>query len=107
MRTSFEIVTALCNAADAMSAPGCNVNISDAALRQLKDEIRHASLHTSDNGIPIDYEARCLVDCLAELAYARTDGDGQREERALFHVNRFREFVRGDLNRAARRAVTG
>lgn len=107
MRTAIEIIAALCNAADKMSESR-TVNISDAALRQLKDEIAHASMQISetDASYAIDYEARCLVDCLAELAYSRTDGDQHREERALVYVNCFREFLRMDLNRAARLAVT-
>jgi hypothetical protein len=106
MRSAIEIVTALCCAADAM-AENRSTNISDAALRTFKEEIARASMQLSESEYPIDYEARCLVDCVAELAYARTDADQRREERALMYVNSFRTFLRIDLNRAQRLARAG
>lgn len=105
MRTALEVLTALCAVADGM-VDNRAANISDLSLRQLKDEVRHGSQQMSETDHLIDYEARCMVDCLAELSYARSEHDQRREERALMYINSFRTFLRMDLNRAARQAVS-
>lgn len=102
MKSPQELLSTLVKIADAMVEPRA-VQISDEAIRTLKDEIRHASSQMSDGDYQIDYEARCLIECIAELAYARTDLDRKREERAMMYINSFRCFVRMDLEATARR----
>lgn len=106
MRTALEIVTALCDAAD-LVAENRNVNVADAALRLLQREILEGRMRLSETHNLIDYQASSLIDCLAALCYARTDGNQHAEERALVYVNSLRTFLRMDLNRAARMAVMG
>ncbi len=106
MKTAIDLVTTLCNIADAM-VESRTVQIGDAALRTLRDEVRCSRMQLSESDFAIDYEASCLIDCISELAYARTDHDRQREERALMYVNTLRTFLRIDVNNAVRkRAAT-
>jgi hypothetical protein len=105
MKTAIELATRLCNIADAMTE-NRTTQIGDHAIRTLRDEVRCSRMQLSQDDFAIDYEASCLIDCIAELAYARTDGDKRREERALMYVNCFRAFLRMDVNRAERHALT-
>lgn len=105
MMTAIELVNRLVNVADTL-VDDRRVQIGDLALRALKEEIKAAGMQLSESEYMVDYEARCLIDCIAELSYARTDGDKRREERALMYINSFRTFLRMDLNRAQRKAAT-
>lgn len=106
MRTALDLANRLCQVADAM-VDNRDVQMADDAIRGLRDEVRHHRSHLSENEFSIDYEAACLIDCIAELAYARSDKDRRREERALMYVNTFRTFLRIDAEKAARKAVAG
>jgi len=104
MRTAIELVTALCNIADGM-VENRTSQISNESLRTLREEVRIGRSQLSETDFSIDYEAAMLTDCIAEMAYARTDGDRRREERALMYINTLRTFLRIDVNDAAKKAV--
>lgn len=104
MKTALELAERLCRMADAMSE-NRTVQISDETLRGLRDEVGKGRMQLSETDFNIDYEATCLVECLAELAYARSDRDRRREERALMYLNSFRTFLRIDVNDALRKVT--
>jgi len=105
MKTALELASRLCDIADAMTQ-NRTTQISDHTLRTLRDEVNHGRSHCGESEFVIDYQASCMIDCIAELAYARTDGDQRREERALMYSNSFRTFLRMDVDRATRQALT-
>lgn len=105
MNSAIDLATRLVNIAD-MMVENRATQISDEALRTLKDEVRKGRTQNSEAEFAIDYEASCLVNCIAELAWARSEGDRRREERALMYINSFRTFVRMDVDRAVRQAIT-
>lgn len=69
------------------------VQISDSAIRQLRADVSECRLH----GEIVGYEATCLIECIAEIAFARSDKDSRRESRAICYVNSFSTFIRGDV----------
>lgn len=80
--------------------------IGDASIRTLQSEVSTARSRVIDpDDEVIGYEATCLVECIAALAYARTDREPNRESRAICYVNALLGFMRMDLNRAERRAM--
>ena len=105
MKTAIQLVTTLCNIADSM-VESRTVQIGDEALRTLRDEVRCSRMQLSESDFDVGYEASCLIDCISELAYARTDQDRHREERALMYLNTLRTFLRIDVNDAARKKAT-
>lgn len=107
MKTAIDLAIRLCTVADALTE-NRTTQIGDHALRTLREEVNfgRTQLTAGDGDFEIGYEASCLIDCIAELAYARTERDLHREERALMYVNCFRAFLRMDAERAARQALT-
>lgn len=103
--TTFALTEKLIAAADTI-AEDRTVQISDAALRQWREEVQIERLRVAPQDILIGYEATCLVECLAALAFARTEKDKDSEGRALCYINSLRVFMHNDLVRAQRRAVT-
>jgi hypothetical protein len=104
MKGPLDLLTRLCNIADAMVETRA-VQMSDAAIRQIRDDVQYARLQPCEEKSPIDYEASCLIECIAELAYARSDRDAAREDRAKMYINTLRGFMRADLDRATRAAA--
>ncbi len=102
MKGDRDLITRLANIADALSADR-RTQISDAAIRQLREEVETARLSLRETEFPIDYQHVCLIECIAELAYARTDKSDAREQRALMYINSLRTLIRMDLNRTERR----
>jgi len=102
MRTAIDLVSTLCDIADSLVENRHCTQISDATLRTLRDEVRCSRMQLSETDFAVDYEASCLIDCIAELAYARTDGDRHREERALMYINTLRTFLRIDVDDAVK-----
>jgi hypothetical protein len=76
--------------------------IGDAAIRILTEEVRAERMRISEDKSLIGYEATCLIECIAELAYARDEKDVPREQRAVMYINCFRQFVRIDRDIAER-----
>lgn len=97
--TTFALTEKLLRVADTIAADR-TVQVSDAALRQWREEVRFERSRVVPQDMLIDYEATCLVECLAALAYARTEKDRDREGRALCYINSLRVFMRNDLARA-------
>jgi hypothetical protein len=102
-RSDFELVERLCNIADTIT-PTRTVQISDETLRRLREQVHSERFNLRNEDNLVGYEASCLIDCIAELAYARSDRDRGREERAIMYLNSFRSFMRGDLDKAMRAA---
>lgn len=103
--TTFTLTEKLLRVADTV-ADDRTVQISDAALRQWREEVRFERTRLTPQDALIGYEATCLTECLAALAYARTDKDADGESRALCYINTLRVFMRNDLTRAQRQTVT-
>jgi hypothetical protein len=101
MSKPLELVTRLVDVADAMVEPR-PPDISDSYLRSLKEQVHEARMRIAETDFAVDYEASCLIDCIAALAYARSARDKHGEERALMYLNSFRTFLRMDVNRAMR-----
>ncbi|KQW22122.1 hypothetical protein ASC80_01625 [Afipia sp. Root123D2] len=74
--------------------------ISDASIRVLREQVADMRMDIRNEQTLIGYEATCLVECIAELAFARTDQDANRESRAICYVNSLTGFMRGDVMRA-------
>lgn len=72
------------------------LDISDAALRELADQVALARFGLSDEESLLDYQAVCLVECLRAVAHARTDRDAAKESRAVCYLNSFVGFMRSD-----------
>lgn len=72
------------------------LDISDAALRTLSDQVAQARFCVSDEESGLDYQAVCLVECLRAVAHARTDRDERKESRAICYLNSFIGFMRSD-----------
>lgn len=102
MKSALDLVTRLCDIADALSE-NRTTQISDEAIRTLRDEVNKARTQLSETDFDVDYEASCLIECIAELSYARSDADRPREDRAVMYINTFRRFLRIDRDIAARR----
>jgi len=105
MRADLDLIERLLKIAETMVESRA-VQISDAALRQLKEEVRQQRMNFSDEPCLAGYEASFLVECIAELAFARSDRSPQREQRATMYINCVRPFMQGDLL-ATRRAFIG
>lgn len=101
--TSFALTEKLIGIADTV-ATDRSVQISDAALRQWRDDVQIERSRVNQQDPLIGYEATCLVECLAAIAYARTDKDKDGEGRALCYLNSLRSFMRVDLARAQKAA---
>lgn len=104
MNAALDLVTRLVKIAETMSEHR-TVQISDASLRQLRDEVQKARMQISENEFEVDYQSTCLIECISELAYARTDGDRSREDRALLYVEMLRKFLRIDRDIAERKTA--
>lgn len=78
------------------------LDIGDAALRTLSDQVAQARFCVSDDDSQLDYQAVCLVECLRAIVHARTDRDEAKEGRALCYLNSFVGFMRSDANPARR-----
>jgi hypothetical protein len=103
MKPAIELATLLVNVADGMVRDR-NLQLGNEAIRTLKEEVRHGRSQFSEGAdFAVDYQAGCLIDCLAELAYARSDGDRAREDRAIMYINSFRTFLRIDRDIAERK----
>lgn len=98
MTSARELIGRLVGIADKM-AQDRTVQISDQALRELRTQVQTARRQLSETDFVVDYEATCLIECVAELAYARTEKDARREERAIMYINTLRIFLRSDLER--------
>lgn len=72
------------------------INISDAALRTLSDQVAQARFCISDDDSRLDYQAVCLIECLRAVAHGRSDRDEAKEGRALCYLNSFVGFMRSD-----------
>ncbi|KIZ39055.1 MULTISPECIES: hypothetical protein [Rhodopseudomonas] len=79
------------------------IDISDATLRQLKGEIKLQRLRVDVTHGLIDYEATCLIETIAELAYARSERSERREQRAIMYINSLTCFMWSDLRAAEKR----
>lgn len=104
MNPALDLTRRLCNIADTL-VEGRSVQISDEAIRQLRHEVDRGRMVFSEGDFEIGYQATCLIECIAELAYARTDKDISREERARMYINSLRTVLRMDLNIAERKAT--
>lgn len=104
MTDALDLMMRLANIADALVESRAT-QIGDAAIRILKEEVETARRQISEAEYLVSYEATCLIECIAELAYARTDRDQRREERAMMYLNSFRTFVRIDVERLRRKAM--
>jgi hypothetical protein len=104
MSARFPLTAKLINAADA-AIDNRSVQISDAALRAWRREVHEEQMRVNQHDKLIGYEAVCLVACLSELAFARSEGDLNRELRAAGYLNPLRAFMRIDLERAERREL--
>jgi hypothetical protein len=100
----LDLLRRLYKIADAM-VESRTVQISDASIRELREEIDSERGRLTDDKNLIGYECTCLIECIAELAYARTDQDKPREDRATMYINCFRVFLRGNHDIAARAAA--
>lgn len=108
MIAAMELVTRLVGIADTM-VDGRDTQISDIAIRTLRDEVLRGSRQLSESEFTVDYQSICLIECIAELAYARSENDTARQERATMYINTLRTFLRIDCERASRKRpfVTG
>lgn len=104
MKSALDLVTRLCDIADAM-VENPTLQIADEAIHSLRDQVRHSRSQLGESDFDVGYEASCLIDCIAELAYARTDGDKPRQDRATMYIHSFRKFLRIDRDIAARKAM--
>lgn len=74
--------------------------LSDAAIRELRDQVMHHVMRPCEDMRLIGTEALCLVECMAELTYARAEKNIARENRMLTLVNALKGFLYVDLLRA-------
>jgi hypothetical protein len=103
MKPALELVALLVDVADKL-AEDRTMQVSNEALRSWREDVAKSRMQLSEGSdFAVDYEASCLVDCITALAYARTDGDRGREQRALMYLNTFRTFLRKDVMDAARK----
>jgi hypothetical protein len=103
MRPDLELLGRLYRIADAM-VESRTTQISDQSIRILREEIAAQRRRISEEENLIGYEAVCLIECIAELAYARSDQHKPREDRAVMYINTLRVFLRGNHD-IARRAI--
>lgn len=105
MNAALDLVTRLVKIAEALSQDR-TVQISDASLRSLRDEVQKARMQICESNFEVDYQSTCLIECISELAYARTDQDRSREDRALLYIDMLRKFLRIDRDIAERKAAS-
>jgi hypothetical protein len=105
MNANLELVTRLVKIADALTQ-NRSTQISDQSLRQLRDEVQKARMQICESEFQVDYQSTCLVECLSELAYARSDRDQSREQRALMYLDTLRQYLRIDRDLAERRLAS-
>jgi hypothetical protein len=101
------LLTLLCSMADEM-AQSRATRMSREAIAVMRDRVRaeRQALLDDDEPALIDYEATMLVECLAEVTYARADRDARRESRVVAYLNSLRTFMRQDLQQAERRLAS-
>jgi hypothetical protein len=75
------------------------LQIGDAAIRTLRDQVTYARLRPCEDKALIDYQAANLVECIAAIAYARSERDIDSEDRAICYTNSLLGFMHGDLVR--------
>ncbi|OKO68203.1 hypothetical protein AC629_42290 [Bradyrhizobium sp. NAS80.1] len=103
VRSDIALLDRLCLIADNLVETR-RLQIGDAAIRTLRDEVQMRRFTPAEENV-IGYEATCLIECIAALAFARTDQNKEGEERAVMYLNVLRQFCRLDLNAARRRAA--
>lgn len=81
------------------------IQISDAAIRTLREEVAFVRYTPRETAPIIDYEAANLVECFAAIAYARSEKNEVRESRAITYANSLLHFMRSDLSGLERRAM--
>lgn len=101
MRADLDLIERLLKIAEQI-ATNRVLQISDAALRELKEEVRSLRLNMRIEPNLVDYEAAFLIESIAAVAYARTDRDADRESRAIMYINCLRPFMQADLAAANR-----
>lgn len=82
------------------------LQISDAAIRELRDQVALTRMRPCEDRPVIGYEAANLVECLAAIAFARSDKDTNAESRAIAYSNSLLGFMRGDLTRLERASLS-
>lgn len=78
------------------------VTLNSAVIRELRDQVHHHVMRPCEDVRLIGCEAVCLVECMADLAYARDEKNSDREGRMLTLVNAHRGYLFTDLLRAER-----
>lgn len=100
-RPDLYLLDRLCSIADQLVETRA-VQIGDTAIRTLRDEVQMLRYSPREENL-VGYEALCLIECIAALAFARSDKDAAGESKAVMYINCFRNFVRRDLEAAKRR----
>jgi hypothetical protein len=106
MRADLDLVERLLKIAEAIVA-NRTTQISDSAIRILRDQVREQRMNLREEPNIVGYEATFLVECIAEIAFARSDRREDSEQRAKMHINTVRAFMQGDLVKASREFVGG
>jgi hypothetical protein len=104
MSDQLELLKRLCVIADKMVESRL-MQMSDDTIRILRAEVETQRGRLLDGPNLIGYECTCVIECLAELAYSRTERHKSREDRAIMYINCFRVFLRGNHDIAARAAA--
>lgn len=102
--TQLEFMARLVSIAESL-AHDRRSQITDDVIRKLSSDIASARRSIVETEDLIGYEATCLIECIAELAYARSDRDANRESRAIMYINTLLNFIRSDMQRAERRVT--
>ena len=97
-KSQIELLERLLKIADGL-VENRKSNISGDSIRFLQEEVERERVRLLEGEGIVGYECMCLVECIAALAYARTDGDVNAESRAVTYINSFTVFLRTDLYR--------
>ncbi|EKS26707.1 hypothetical protein [Afipia felis] len=81
------------------------IQLSDAAIRELREQVAITRMRPSEDAPVIGYEAANLVECLAAIAFARSDKDEKAESRVIAYSNSLLGFMRGDLTKLERASL--
>lgn len=76
------------------------VTLGTASISELREEIAAARMKPIDFPRVIDIEAMCLLEYLAELSYARSDKNAEREKRMGLFATSLMTFLQIDLANA-------
>ena len=93
----IELLTRLCGIAEQMTATRM-MQLPRVTIEALRDEVAGARRRVAPEWDIVNYQSVCLVECLAALAYARSDEDRAAEDRARMYADDFRKFIRLDLD---------